>query len=155
MNIKTEKDEYKSVKDLENKKITSATGQEVKIGDVAKVKEGSTSDTVSKRDGKVYADVTGEVTSDNVTAVSAAIQKKIDKLDHPDNVSIDTGGVSADIADSFTKLGLAMLAAIAIVYLVLVITFGGALAPLRFCSHCRSQSSVPWSDFTYQVKRSV
>ncbi|MDP4168894.1 MAG: surfactin resistance protein SrfP, partial [Bacillota bacterium] len=129
VNIKTEKDEYKSVKDLENKKITSATGQEVKIGDVAKVKEGSTSDTVSKRDGKVYADVTGEVTSDNVTAVSAAIQKKIDKLDHPDNVSIDTGGVSADIADSFTKLGLAMLAAIAIVYLVLVITFGGALAP--------------------------
>ncbi len=129
VNIKTEKDEYKSVKDLENKKITSATGQEVKIGDVAKVKEGSTSDTVSKRDGKVYADVTGEVTTDNVTAVSADVQKKIDKLDLPDNVSIDTGGVSADIADSFTKLGLAMLAAIAIVYLVLVITFGGALAP--------------------------
>ncbi|WP_372402514.1 surfactin resistance protein SrfP [Bacillus spizizenii] len=129
VNIKTEKDEYKSVKDLENKKITSATGKEVKIGDVAKVKEGSTSDTVSKRDGKVYADVTGEVTSDNVTAVSADVQKKIDKLDMPDNVTIDTGGVSADIADSFTKLGLAMLAAIAIVYLVLVITFGGALAP--------------------------
>ncbi|QIW82127.1 surfactin resistance protein SrfP [Bacillus tequilensis] len=129
VNIKTEKDQYKSVKDLENKKITSATGQEVKIGDVAKVKEGSTSDTVSKRDGKVYADVTGEVASDNVTAVSAEVQKKVDKLNPPDNVSIDTGGVSADIADSFTKLGLAMLAAIAIVYLVLVITFGGALAP--------------------------
>ncbi|WP_162104243.1 MULTISPECIES: surfactin resistance protein SrfP [Bacillus] len=129
VNIKTEKDEYKSVKDLENKKITSATGQEVKIGDVAKVKEGSTSDTVSKRDGKVYADVTGEVTTDNVTAVSAGVQKKIDKLNLPDNVSIDTGGVSADIADSFKKLGLAMLAAIAIVYLVLVVTFGGALAP--------------------------
>ncbi|MEC1748392.1 surfactin resistance protein SrfP [Bacillus mojavensis] len=129
VNIKTEKDEYKSVKDLENKKITSATGNEVKIGDVAKVKEGTTSDTVSKRDGKVYADVTGEVTSDNVTAVSVDVQKKIDKLDMPDNVTIDTGGVSADIADSFTKLGLAMLAAIAIVYLVLVITFGGALAP--------------------------
>lgn len=129
VNIKTEKDEYKSVKDLENKKITSATGKEVKIGDVAKVKEGTTSDTVSKRDGKVYADVTGEVASDNVTAVSVDVQKKIDKLDMPDNVTIDTGGVSADIADSFTKLGLAMLAAIAIVYLVLVITFGGALAP--------------------------
>ncbi|MFJ1447762.1 surfactin resistance protein SrfP [Bacillus halotolerans] len=129
VNIKTEKDEYKSVKDLENKKITSATGKEVKIGDVAKAKEGTTSDTVSKRDGKVYADVTGEVASDNVTAVSVDVQKKIDKLDMPDNVTIDTGGVSADIADSFTKLGLAMLAAIAIVYLVLVITFGGALAP--------------------------
>ncbi|MBU8786629.1 MULTISPECIES: efflux RND transporter permease subunit [Bacillus] len=129
VNIKTEKDEYKSVKDLENKKLTSATGQEVKIGDVAKVKEGTTSDTVSKRDGKVYADVTGEIKTDNITKVSSDVQKKIDKLDLPDNVTIDTGGVSADIADSFTKLGLAMLAAVAIVYLVLVITFGGALAP--------------------------
>ncbi|KKB74142.1 MULTISPECIES: efflux RND transporter permease subunit [Bacillus] len=129
VNIKTEKDEYKSVKDLENKKLTSATGQEVKIGDVAKVKEGITSDTVSKRDGKVYADVTGEIKTDNITKVSSDVQKKIDKLDLPDNVTIDTGGVSADIADSFTKLGLAMLAAVAIVYLVLVITFGGALAP--------------------------
>lgn len=155
VNIKTEKDEYKSVKDLENKKITSATGKEVKIGDVAKVKEGSTSDTVSKRDGKVYADVTGEVTSDNVTAVSAAIQKKIDKLDHPDNVSIDTGGVSVDIADSFTKLGLAMLAAIAIVYLVLVITFGGALAPFAILFSLPFTVISAWSDFTYLVKRSV
>ena len=129
VNIKTEKDEYKSVKDLENKKLTSATGQEMKIGDVAKVKEGTTSDTVSKRDGKVYADVTGEIKTDNITKVSSDVQKKIDKLDLPDNVTIDTGGVSADIADSFTKLGIAMLAAIAIVYLVLVITFGGALAP--------------------------
>ena len=40
--IKTEEETYKSVKDLENKKITTPTGQEVKIGDVAKVKEGTT-----------------------------------------------------------------------------------------------------------------
>ncbi|MEC4203036.1 MULTISPECIES: efflux RND transporter permease subunit [Bacillus] len=127
--IKTEEETYKSVKDLEDKKITTPTGQEVKIGDVAKVKEGTTSDTISKRDGKIYADVTAEVTSDNVTAVSVDVQKNIDKIELPDNVTIDTGGVSADIEDSFTKLGLAMLAAVAIVYLVLVITFGGALAP--------------------------
>ncbi|MBT2572534.1 efflux RND transporter permease subunit [Bacillus sp. ISL-51] len=129
VNIQTEKDQYKSVKELEDKTITSPAGQEVKIGEVAKVKNGSTSDTVSRRDGKLYADITAEVASDNVTKVSAAVQKKVDKLDLPDNVSIDTSGVSADIADSFTKLGLAMLAAVAIVYLVLVITFGGALAP--------------------------
>jgi multidrug efflux pump subunit AcrB len=51
----------------------------VKIGDVAKVKEGTTSDTISKRDGKIYADVTAEVTSDNVTAVSVDVQKNIDR----------------------------------------------------------------------------
>ncbi|MDR4436633.1 efflux RND transporter permease subunit, partial [Bacillus tequilensis] len=35
-----------------------------------------------------------------------------------------------DIAHSFTKLALAMLAEIAIMSVVLVITFGGALAPV-------------------------
>lgn len=77
VNIKTEKDQYKSVKELEDKTITSPAGQEVKIGDVAKVKNGTTSDTISKRDGKVYADVTATVTSDNVTKVSSAVQRKL------------------------------------------------------------------------------
>ncbi|AVI40112.1 efflux RND transporter permease subunit [Bacillus pumilus] len=127
--LQTEKDEYKSKKDLENKKITTPTGQEVRIGDVVKVKDGTTANTVTKRDGKIYAEVSGDMTTDNVSSVTQDVQKKVDKLDVKSGVTIDTGGVSADIEESFTQLGLAMLAAIAIVYLVLVITFGGGLAP--------------------------
>ncbi|MFJ5965899.1 efflux RND transporter permease subunit [Bacillus sp. NPDC093026] len=127
--LQTEKDEYKSKKDLENKKITTPTGQEVRIGDVVDVKDGTTANTVTKRDGKIYAEVSGDMTTDNVSSVTQEVQKKVDKLDLKSGVTIDTGGVSADIQESFTQLGLAMLAAIAIVYLVLVITFGGGLAP--------------------------
>ncbi|WP_169057285.1 efflux RND transporter permease subunit [Bacillus pumilus] len=127
--LQTEKDEYKSIKDVENKKITTPTGQEVRIGDVVKVKDGTTANTVTKRDGKIYAEVSGDMTTDNVSSVTQDVQKKVDKLDVKSGVTIDTGGVSADIEESFTQLGLAMLAAIAIVYLVLVITFGGGLAP--------------------------
>lgn len=127
--LQTEKDEYKSKKDLENKKITTPTGQEVRIGDVVKVKDGTTANTVTKRDEKIYAEVSGDMTTDNVSSVTQDVQKKVDKLDLKSGVTIDTGGVSADIEESFTQLGLAMLAAIAIVYLVLVITFGGGLAP--------------------------
>ncbi|MCC9090268.1 efflux RND transporter permease subunit [Bacillus pumilus] len=127
--LQTEKDEYKSKKDLENKKVTTPTGQQVRIGDVVKVKDGSTANTVTKRDGKIYAEVSGDMTTDDVSSVTQDVQKKVDKLDLKSGVTIDTGGVSADIQESFTQLGLAMLAAIAIVYLVLVITFGGGLAP--------------------------
>ncbi|UYO36179.1 efflux RND transporter permease subunit [Bacillus zhangzhouensis] len=127
--LQTEKDEYKSKKDLENKKITTPTGQEVRIGDVVKVKDGTTANTVTKRDGKIYAEVSGDMTTDDVSSVTQDVQKKVDKLDLKSGVTIDTGGISADIQESFTQLGLAMLAAIAIVYLVLVITFGGGLAP--------------------------
>ena len=54
---------------------------------------------------------------------------QIDELSIPANVEINTAGVTEDITEAFTQLGLAMLAAIAIVYLILVVTFGGGLAP--------------------------
>jgi HAE1 family hydrophobic/amphiphilic exporter-1 len=105
-------------------------GMAVPIKDVIAIKKGNTSDTITRRDGRIYASVSAEIKTKDVSKVSTAVQKKVDKLKLPSTVDISVGGVSEDIADSFTQLGLAMLAAIAIVYLVLVITFGGGLAPL-------------------------
>ncbi|KSU83245.1 hydrophobic/amphiphilic exporter-1, HAE1 family [Fictibacillus enclensis] len=127
--VKVDKNSYKNIDDLTGKKLQSATGKEVAISDVAKVKEGETADTVTRKDDKIYASISGDVTSKNVNKVSTDVQKDIDKLDLPDGVDFKMGGVTEDINESFTQLGLAMLAAIAIVYFVLVVTFGGALAP--------------------------
>ena len=38
-------------------------------------------------------------------------------------------GVAADMQETFTQLGIAMIAAVAIVYFILVVTFGEGLAP--------------------------
>lgn len=84
---------------------------------------------MTRRDGRIYVQVSGELTTDDVAKASGEVQKEVDKLSLPSGVDIDTGGVTEDIQESFTQLGLAMLAAVAIVYLVLVITFGGGLAP--------------------------
>jgi HAE1 family hydrophobic/amphiphilic exporter-1 len=64
-----------------------------------------------------------------VTKASQNLKANIDKLDLPDGVEVKFGGTTEQINDTFTQLGLAMLAAIAIVYFVLVVTFGGGLAP--------------------------
>jgi hydrophobic/amphiphilic exporter-1 (mainly G- bacteria), HAE1 family len=127
--LDVEKEEYESIEDLTGKTIQSPLGMEVAIEDVVKVEEGETSDTVSRRDGKVFAQVSGELSSSDVSKASAAIQKDIEELDLPTGIEVNMGGVTEDIQESFTQLGLAMLAAIAIVYLILVITFGGGLAP--------------------------
>ncbi|WP_078411655.1 efflux RND transporter permease subunit [Priestia abyssalis] len=128
--LEVEKENYADIKDLTNKTIQSPLGMEVPIKDITKVKEGKTSDTVTRRDGRIYASVSGEITTKDVAKVSADIQSDIDQLDLPANVDVSMGGVTQDINESFTQLGLAMLAAIAIVYFVLVLTFGGGLAPL-------------------------
>ncbi|HDM0253686.1 TPA: efflux RND transporter permease subunit, partial [Staphylococcus aureus] len=54
---------------------------------------------------------------------------KINNLDKPNNVKVNIGGASDDINNAMTQLAFAMLAAIIIVYLILVITFKGGLAP--------------------------
>lgn len=86
--------------------------------------------TITRRDGRVYAEVTAKPTTDDVAKASKNIQEEVNKMDLPSGIDVSMGGISKDIQESFTQLGLAMLAAIAIVYFVLVVTFGGALAPL-------------------------
>ncbi|WP_201714858.1 efflux RND transporter permease subunit [Rossellomorea arthrocnemi] len=127
--LDVEKEKYESIDDLTDKTIQSPLGMEVPIKDVVEVQEGKTSDTVSRRDGKVFAQVSGELKTDDVSKASQDIQKEIDEMDVPSGIDVNMGGVTEDIKESFTQLGLAMLAAIAIVYLILVITFGGGLAP--------------------------
>ncbi|MBN8192248.1 efflux RND transporter permease subunit [Bacillus sp. NTK074B] len=127
--LDVEKEKYESINDLTDKTIQSPLGVEVPIKEVVEVQEGKTSDTVSRRDGKVFAQVSGELKTDDVSKASQDIQKEIKEMDVPSGIDVNMGGVTEDIKESFTQLGLAMLAAIAIVYLILVITFGGGLAP--------------------------
>ncbi|MDW7617031.1 efflux RND transporter permease subunit [Peribacillus simplex] len=128
--VETEETTFKDKKDLENTKISSPMGMEIPLKELVKIEKGKASDTISRRDGKIYADVSATIKSDDVAAVTAEVQKEVKKLDLPASVSIDYGGVTKDIQESFTQLGIAMLAAIAIVYFVLVVTFHGGLAPI-------------------------
>ncbi|MGW8429246.1 efflux RND transporter permease subunit [Peribacillus simplex] len=128
--VETEETTFKDKKDLENTKISSPMGMEIPLKELVKIEEGKASDTISRRDGKIYADVSATIKTDDVAAVTAEVQKEVDKLDLPASVSIDYGGVTEDIQESFTQLGIAMLAAVAIVYFVLVVTFHGGLAPI-------------------------
>jgi hydrophobic/amphiphilic exporter-1 (mainly G- bacteria), HAE1 family len=128
--LQVEKKEYKDIQDFTNKTIKSPLGIEVPIKDVIQIKEGHTSDTITRRDGRIYASVDAEIKTKDVSKVSASVKKEVDKLKLPSNIDVSMGGVTEDINESFTQLGLAILAAIAIVYLILVITFGGGLAPL-------------------------
>ncbi|GGE82670.1 efflux RND transporter permease subunit [Priestia taiwanensis] len=123
------KETYASIDDILNRKIKSPLGMEVAVKDVVDVKEGNTADTITRRDGRVYAEVTGTLTTDDVSKTTSNLQKGIDELELPSNIDVSMGGVSEDIQESFKQLGLAMLAAIAIVYFILVLTFGGASAP--------------------------
>ncbi|PLR81391.1 efflux RND transporter permease subunit [Bacillus sp. V33-4] len=127
--VHEEEDSLSTVEELTGKTVQSPLGTDVAVSEVVEIQEGNTSDTVTRRDGRIYVQVSAELGTDDVAQASADVQSKVDKLELPANAEINMGGVTEDINETFSQLGLAMLAAIAIVYLVLVITFGGGLAP--------------------------
>ena len=127
--VPNEQTTYDSINDLEETDVTTPLGVR-KLSEFVSVKKGTTPDSLSERDGKLVATVTAELKTDKATEASQAIDKTVKKIDLPTGVSYDAGGVTEQIQESFTQLGLAMAAAVAIVYLVLVVTFGGALTPL-------------------------
>ncbi len=124
-----DKKDFSTLEELKNTKVTTPMGIDVPLSDLVEIKEGETSDTITRRDNRIYAQVTADIKSDDVSKVSLAVQKELDQLELPSSIDINFGGVTEQITESFTQLGLAMLAAIGIVYFVLVLTFGGGLAP--------------------------
>ncbi|MFE5538688.1 efflux RND transporter permease subunit [Streptomyces sp. NPDC056492] len=102
----------------------------VRLGDVAEVKEVPGPVSMTRIDGARAATVTAKPVGDNTGAIGAELQTKIKALDLPEGATATIGGVSSDQDDAFASLGLAMLAAVAIVFMLLVATFRSLIQPL-------------------------
>jgi len=115
---------------LEDKRVQTLTNENVKLSELVKVEEETAPASITKRNGKVYGVITASITGDDVAAVTSKVEKEVDRLDLADGIEVEVGGVADQIDESFTQLGIAIISAIMIVYFVLVLTFGGGLAPL-------------------------
>jgi HAE1 family hydrophobic/amphiphilic exporter-1 len=86
--------------------------------------------SISTERGIRTATVSVTPSTADVGTASATVQTELDSLDLPDGVTATLGGVTADQNDAFSQLGLALLAAILIVYTVMVATFRSLRQPL-------------------------
>ncbi|PWU54514.1 hydrogenase expression protein, partial [Micromonospora globispora] len=94
----------------------------VRLDDIADVDQVEGPQQVTRIDGARSVTVTGTATGSNLGATTQELQKRLDALDVP-GATFTIGGVSADQKEAFGDLGLAVLAAIAIVFLIMVGTF--------------------------------
>lgn len=87
---------------------------------------------MTRIDGARAATITAKPTGDNTGAVTTALQSKINDIKKalPSGATVEIGGVSSDQSSAFKNLALAMLAAIAIVFMLLVATFRSLIQPL-------------------------
>ncbi|MDP4146064.1 MAG: efflux RND transporter permease subunit [Bacillota bacterium] len=143
-NVMTVKDGNKDVQVLmgyDNKDINSldkvkaikiqAMGDPVTLADIADVKIADGPVSISELDGNQYANVSADIKGKDTSKITTEAMNKIDavKSSLPSGVTYSENGSSKDIQEGFSQMGLAMAAAIFMVYIVMVLAFGEAKAP--------------------------
>ena len=118
-----------TVAQLQKFTIPTATG-DVALSKLASVKvlDGPASITTIK--GVRSATITVTPNSDDVGTASSAVQKAVTATDLPGGASATLGGVTKQQSDAFGQLFIALLAAILIVYVVMVAAFKSLRQPL-------------------------
>jgi HAE1 family hydrophobic/amphiphilic exporter-1 len=120
INIKYNAFDRKNITDVNNLIFINNTGQQIKLSQFAAITEGSGPSQLERRDKTASVTVQGQ----NVGVASGTIvtqwQEKLDKLEKPVGVNYIWGGDQENQSEGFGTLGIALLAAIILVYLIMV-----------------------------------
>jgi HAE1 family hydrophobic/amphiphilic exporter-1 len=114
---------------IKNLAIPTMAGN-VKLSTLAKVAYAEIPVSITTEKGDRTAKVMLTPDGKNLGATSIDVNKRLAKLVLPAGVTASLGGVSASQAQSFSDLGTALLAAVAIVFIVMVGTFRSIKQPL-------------------------
>jgi HAE1 family hydrophobic/amphiphilic exporter-1 len=109
--------------------IPTAAGP-VPLSTLATIQEVTGPQSVNRVNGDRDATITGTITGNNTTAVQGNVNAALSKVQPPGGVTVTTGGVFQQLNTVLTQFVLALLAAIALVYLIMVATFRSLLKPL-------------------------
>lgn len=118
-----------TIDELRQLQVPSATGP-IPLEQVATVEESEGPTSITTVRGQRTATVTVTPSTDDLTAASASVNTALADVELPDAADASLGGVISQQQDAFTQLGLALLAAILIVYIVMVATFKSLRQPL-------------------------
>jgi hydrophobic/amphiphilic exporter-1 (mainly G- bacteria), HAE1 family len=101
----------------------------VALGQIATVSLQQSQVKVSRIGGQPAVTISADITSQNTGTVSNDLQSKINALNLPASVTVSYGGITSQLSTGFSGLLLALLAAVILVYVLMVITFGSLLDP--------------------------
>ncbi|MGO4904826.1 efflux RND transporter permease subunit [Flavobacterium sp. W20_MBD1_R3] len=120
INIKYNAFDRKSINDVSNLIFINERGEQIKLSQFATVKEGSGPSQLERRDKTASVTVKGQNVGVAAGTIVAQWQEKIDQIKKPTGVNYIWGGDQENQSEGFGTLGIALLAAIILVYLVMV-----------------------------------
>ncbi len=120
INIKYNAFDRKNIEDVSNLIFINNAGQQVKLAQFATITEGSGPSQLERRDKSASVTVQGQNVGVPTGTIVTQWQERIDTLEKPTGVNYIWGGDQENQSEGFGTLGIALLAAIILVYLVMV-----------------------------------
>ncbi|MFA4907761.1 MAG: efflux RND transporter permease subunit, partial [archaeon] len=115
--------------DLENLFVTSMTGAQIPLKNVATVEPGQASESITREDQERMISVSCSVRGRDLQSVTKDINEVVKKVPFPSDFRWEIGGMAQDQQESFMYLGLAIIVAIFLVYMVMASQFESLLDP--------------------------
>jgi len=118
-----------TLQELQDLALPSPTGT-VALSSIATVEQTTGPTSVTTKDAVRTATVTVTPSGDELSTATSSVDDALAGLDLPAGADAAVGGAASDQATAFEQLGLAVLIAILIVYIVMVATFRSLLQPV-------------------------
>lgn len=128
--IRFEEEDRNSISDIHNILLTNQQGESVRLGEVASIEEYWVPPNIEHKSRQRIVTVAATPYKVPVNVISAEIDRIIGNMDIPDDVYIESGGAVEDMADTFQDLGMLLLLAITLVYIVMASQFESLKMPL-------------------------
>ncbi len=115
--------------DLENIFITSLTGAQIPLKNVASIISGEAASQIDREDQERMVSISCSVAERDLQSVLKDIENEIRRMNFPLNYRWEIGGQAEDMQESFMWLGIAIIVAIFLVYMVMASQFESLLDP--------------------------
>jgi len=119
----------KSIEDVSNLLFTNERGEQVRLSQFATIQESSGPSQLERRDKSTAVTVQAQTVGRPTGTVAAEWQASFDKLRRPAGVSYVWSGDMENQSEGFGSLGIALLAAIILVYLIMVALYNSFVYP--------------------------
>jgi len=129
INIQYQDFDRKDIDDVRNLLFVNQAGQQIKLSQFADIKEGSGPSLLERLNKSTSVTVQAQTVGRPTGSVVADFQTELDKMQKPAGISFFWSGDAENQSEGFGTLGIALLAAIILVYLIMVALYDSFVYP--------------------------
>jgi multidrug efflux pump subunit AcrB len=129
MLVRLSEDYRNKIEDIKNLTVQNTQGNLIKLGDLVNVELAKSPIQIDRRHQERIVEVTGNVTGRDLGSVSRDIANKLSNIKVPSGFQVQLSGNIEEQHKTFSDLGLALLLAIILVYMVMASQFQSLIDP--------------------------